>query len=223
MKNKVILCICVFLLSSSCAANHDTETKIKKHVDKTKTEYINEIKNLIAATKEIIDKRKLQQTEPTDPNPVDDEKLEEVFDIDKRAYDFINSFLTNAEFNIFAKIFNKPKLSPGKVLNSIAILELNLEQTINHLDSKKDTLDKANTVDLEKIKNSLEQLFSIRNFFSKIIKKTLLDYQNNTDSIKTDDSKSESYFNTIFNRFNEKIKEVRNMKKTILVIPIPAL
>ncbi|WP_044055037.1 CRASP family complement regulator-acquiring lipoprotein [Borreliella bissettiae] len=76
---------------------------------------------------------------------------------------------------------------------------------------------------MEKIKNSLEQLFSIRNFFSTNIKQTLLDHQNNTGSIKTDDSKSESYFNTIFNQFNEKIKEVRNLKKTILAIPIPAL
>ncbi|ACN92246.1 hypothetical protein [Borreliella burgdorferi] len=42
------------------------------------------------------------------------------------------------------------------MLNNIAILELNLEETINYLDSKKDVLDKVNTLDLEKIKNSLE-------------------------------------------------------------------
>ncbi|WP_233421663.1 hypothetical protein [Borreliella bissettiae] len=117
MKNKIILCICVFLLLNSCTANHDTETEIKKHVDKTKNEYINETKNLIAATKESIEKRKLQQPEPADQSPVDGKNGEKVFEIYKRAYDFINSFLTDDEFDKFSTIFNKPKLqSPGKVL-----------------------------------------------------------------------------------------------------------
>ncbi|WP_373538276.1 CRASP family complement regulator-acquiring lipoprotein [Borreliella afzelii] len=53
------------------------------------------------------------------------------------------------------------------MLNSITILELNLEQIINHLSLKKDVLDKAKILDLKMIKNSLEQLFSIRKIFSK--------------------------------------------------------
>ncbi|MBB6208460.1 virulence associated lipoprotein [Borreliella lanei] len=224
MKNNIILCMCVFLLLNSCTANHDTKPEIKKHVDKTKNEYINEIKNLIATTKESIDKRKLLQAKPVDQNLVNDKNNKKVFEIDKRAFDFINSFLTDDEFNKFSTIFHKTKLkSPGKVLNSIAILELNIEQVINHLDLKKETLDKANTSDLENIKNSLEKLFSIRNFFSTIIKRILLDHQNNENSIKLDDSKSETYFNTIYNQFNEKNKKVRNLKKTILSMPIPAL
>ncbi|ACN93538.1 CRASP family complement regulator-acquiring lipoprotein (plasmid) [Borreliella finlandensis] len=215
MKNNIILCMCVFLLLNSCTVNHDTETKIKKHADKTKNEYINEIKNLIATTKESIDKRKLLQSKPADQNLVDDKNNKKVFEIDKRAFDFINSFLTNDEFNKFATIFNKPTLkSPGKVLNSIAILELNLEQVIIHLGSKKDALDKANTSDLEKIKNSLEQLFSIRIFFSTIIKRILLDHQNNKNS-----KSEETYFDTIYNQFNEKNKEVGNLRKTILSLP----
>nr|WP_323368339.1 CRASP family complement regulator-acquiring lipoprotein [Borrelia maritima] len=65
-------------------------------------------------------------------------------------------------------MFHKPKLqSPGKILNSIAILELNIEQTINQLESKKDALDKAYTLDLEKIKNSLEQLILYKEIFFK--------------------------------------------------------
>uniref|UniRef100_UPI003B216C11 CRASP family complement regulator-acquiring lipoprotein n=1 Tax=Borreliella californiensis TaxID=373543 RepID=UPI003B216C11 len=224
MKNKIILCICVFFLLSSCTANHDIETKIKKHIDKTKNEYINEIKNLIATTKESIDKHKLLQTEAVDQNPVDDKNNKKVFEIDKRAFDFLTSFLTDDEYNKFETIFHKPKLqSPGKVLNNIAILELNLEQTINHLDSKKDALDKANTLDLEKIKNSFEQLLSIREFFSKSIKKILLDYQKNENSIQIEDSKLEEHLGITLNQFNEKNKEVKNLKKTILSIPIPAL
>nr|WP_235633208.1 virulence associated lipoprotein [Borreliella mayonii] len=114
-------------------------------------------------------------------------------------------------------MFNKPTLqSPGKALNSIAILELNLEQTINHLCSKKDALDKTNTSDLEKIKNSLKQLPSIRKFFSKNIKQILLDYQKNKNSIQTEDSKLEEYLGMTLNQFNKKNKGVRNLKNTIL-------
>ncbi len=91
------------------------------------------------------------------------------------------------------------------------------------MDLKKDALNKANTLDLEKIKNSLKQLFSIRKFFSTSIKQILLDYQKNTNSIKTEDSKLEEYLGTILNQFNEKNKEVGNLKNTILSIPIPTL
>ncbi|AXK69719.1 hypothetical protein BbuMM1_I110 (plasmid) [Borreliella burgdorferi] len=51
----------------------------------------------------------------------------------------------------------------------------------------------------------------------------MLDYQKNTNSIKTEDSKLEEYLGTILNQFNEKNKEVGNLKNTILSIPIPTL
>ncbi|PRQ94636.1 blasticidin-S acetyltransferase [Borreliella burgdorferi] len=182
------------------------------------------MKNLIAIDKESIDKNELLRAKPENQKPANNKNEEKAFKIDSRAFDFINSFLTDDEFNEFEKIFHKPKLqSHGKILNSIAILELNLEKTINHLDLKKDALNKANTLDLEKIKNSLKQLFSIRKFFSTSIKQILLDYQKNTNSIKTEDSKLEEYLDTILNQFNEKNKEVGNLKNTILSIPIPTL
>nr|WP_307880108.1 hypothetical protein [Borreliella burgdorferi] len=37
--------------------------------------------------------------------------------------------------------------------------------------------------------------------------------------MKPDDSKSGTYFDTIYDQFNEKNKEVRNLKKTILSLP----
>ncbi|WP_421136369.1 CRASP family complement regulator-acquiring lipoprotein (plasmid) [Borreliella yangtzensis] len=70
------------------------------------------------------------------------------------------------------------------------------------------------------MKNSLEQLFSIRDFFSKTVKQILLDYQKNKNSIKTDDSQLNSYFDTLSNQLNEKNKEVNNLRTTILSIPI---
>ncbi|XOU12971.1 CRASP family complement regulator-acquiring lipoprotein (plasmid) [Borreliella americana] len=224
MKNKIILCMCVFLLLNSCNSDHDTGATLKKYADKTKNEYINEIKNLMAATKESIDKDEMLPAKPANQNPESGKNKEKAFEIDSRAFNFINSFLTDDEFNKFVTIFHKPKLqSPNKVLNSIAILELNIEQTINQLYSKKDALSKADTSDLEKIKNSLEQLSSIRKFFSKSIKQILLDYQKNKNSIQTEDSKLEEYLGTTLNQFNDKKKEAGNLKNTILSISIPAV
>uniref|UniRef100_UPI001CB701B5 virulence associated lipoprotein n=1 Tax=Borreliella bavariensis TaxID=664662 RepID=UPI001CB701B5 len=121
-------------------------------------------------------------------------------------------------------IFHKPKLqSPGQILNSIAILELNLERIINHLSLETDALDKVKISDLKKIGNSLEQFFSIRTIVSTEIKQILLDYRENKNSIKTDDSKLETYLSEKLNRFNEKKKENDNLKTTILSISISGI
>ncbi len=76
MKNNIILCMCVFLLLNSCTANHEAEAKIKKHVDKTKNEYINEIKNLIAIDKESIDKNELLRAKPENQKPANNKSLQ---------------------------------------------------------------------------------------------------------------------------------------------------
>ncbi|WP_417903335.1 CRASP family complement regulator-acquiring lipoprotein [Borreliella andersonii] len=219
MQNKIILCIiCVFSLLNSCNSDHNTKAAVKQHTDKITSEYADEIKKLIATTK----KSKPLRAKPEDQKPVNS-KNGKVFEIDKRAFDFINSFLTDDELDEFTTIFHKPQLkSPGKVLNSIAILEMHLAWVIKDLDSKKDTLDKTSTSDLKKIKNSLEQLFSIRKFFSTNIKQILLDHQNNKNSIKSEDSKLEEYLGMKLNQFNEKNKEVRYLKETILSVPILA-
>lgn len=221
----------VFLLLNSCSADHDTETAIKKHIDKaksshinkTKNIYIDEIKNLIEIPKATIDKNKISPIKPEEQKTVDSQADGEIFTIDTRAFDFISTFLAENEIDEFITIFNKPKQKSiaAKVLNTIAILELEVEKTINHLFLKKDALDKAKISDLKKIKNSLEQLFSIRKFFSKTIKQILLDYQKNKNSIKTDDSQLNSYLDTLSNQLNEKNKEVNNLRTTILSTPIP--
>ncbi|APJ09305.1 CRASP family complement regulator-acquiring lipoprotein [Borreliella afzelii] len=225
MKNNIILCMCVFLLLNSCGADHATETAIKKHIDKTENANISETKNLIEIIKTTIDKNKLPPIEPEESQEtVDSESDGEVFTIDKRAFDFINTFLTNDELDEFTTIFHKPKLqSPGQILNNIAILELNLERIINHLSLETDALDKVKISDLKKIGNSLEQFFSIRTIVSTEIKQILLDYRENKNSIKTDDSKLETYLSEKLNRFNEKKKENDNLKTTILSISISGI
>ncbi len=214
--------MCVFLLLNSCSADHDTETAITKHINKTKNTYIDEIKNLIETPKATIGKNKISPIKPEGQKNAYSQVNGEVFTIDKRAFDFINTFLTENEIDEFIIIFHKPKLkSAATVLNTIAILELDMEKTIKHLFLKKDALDKAKISDLKKIKNSLKQLFSIRKFFAKTIKQILLDYQKNRKSIKTDNSKLNSYFDTLSNQLNEKNKEVKNLRTTIVSTPIP--
>ncbi|WP_327786031.1 CRASP family complement regulator-acquiring lipoprotein [Borreliella valaisiana] len=61
----------------------------------------------------------------------------------------------------------------------------------------------------------------MRNFFAKTIKQILLDYQKNKKSIKTDDSKLNSYFDTLSNQLNEKNKGVKNLRTTIVSTTIP--
>ncbi|WP_424632688.1 CRASP family complement regulator-acquiring lipoprotein [Borreliella lusitaniae] len=243
MKNNIILYMCVFLLLNSCGANHDVSTAIKKHIDETKNTHIDEIKkyideiknthideikstnideidNLIEKGKTILDKKKMIPNEPAESQNSKTDK--EVFTIGLRAFNFINTFLTENEIDEFETIFHKPSIkSTSGVLNSITILELSLENAINYLSLKKDVLDQVKIADLKKIKNSLEELFSIRKLFSTVIKQILLDYQNNKSLIKTDDSKLETYINVILSQFNNKNKEVNDLKTTILSIPIP--
>ncbi len=178
MKNNIILCMCVFLLLNSCSADHDTETAIKNILIKQKYIYWWN-KNLIETPKATIGKNKISPIKPEGQKKAHSQVNGEVFTIDKRAFDFINTFLTENEINNFITIFNKPTLksTAAKILNSIAILELDVEKTIKHLLPEKDALDKTKISDLQKIKNSLKQLFSIRNFFAKTIKQILLDYQ----------------------------------------------
>ncbi|WP_419260137.1 CRASP family complement regulator-acquiring lipoprotein [Borreliella afzelii] len=70
---------------------------------------------------------------------------------------------------------------------------------------QKETLDKLDTSDLEKLKNSFEKILSIIQNVSEMSKQLLLDYKNATNLIKTDINKLESYVYTIYIQFKEKI------------------
>ncbi len=138
MKNNIILCMCVFLLLNSCSADHDTETAIKNILIKQKYIYWWN-KNLIETPKATIGKNKISPIKPAGQKTAYSQVNGEVFAIDKRAFDFISNSLAENEINKFITIFNKPKLksTAAKVPNSIAILELDVEKTINHLFLKK--------------------------------------------------------------------------------------
>ncbi len=65
---------------------------------------------------------------------------------------------------------------------------------------KKDTLDKLEISNLEKLKNSFKELLSTKATISETLNKLLLDYQNDENSIKTDSTKLESHVTTHYNQ-----------------------
>ncbi len=93
-----------------------------------------------------------------------------------------------------------------------------LDIATNYLYSKKETLDKLDTSDLEKLKNSFEKILSIIQNVSEMSKQLLLDYKNATNLIKTDINKLESYVNTLHNQFKEQTTEVETLQQVILSI-----
>ncbi|WP_234930143.1 virulence associated lipoprotein, partial [Borreliella garinii] len=88
----------------------------------------------------------------------------------------------------------------------------------DHLYPKKDTLDKLDTSNLEKLKQSLEKVLSIIKIVSEKSKQLLLDYQSDKNSIKTDVSKLKSYLKILNSRTREKVTEAENLQNVILSI-----
>ncbi|WLN25748.1 complement regulator-acquiring protein [Borreliella valaisiana] len=111
----------------------------------------------------------------------------------------------------------------GGLLNAIRDFGSILDEMIFCLYPKKDTLDKLEISDLEKLKNSFEKLLSIKTIFSEDINQILLDYQNNENLIKTDTTKLKSHATTLLNQILEKIKEARELRSEILFLLIKNL
>ncbi|WP_366921346.1 virulence associated lipoprotein [Borreliella garinii] len=93
-----------------------------------------------------------------------------------------------------------------------------LDIVTDHLYPKVDTLDKLSTLDLEKLKQSLEKVLSIIKIVSEESKQLLLDYQIDKNSIKTDVTKLKSHLNTLNSQKREKVTEAENLKNVILSI-----
>ncbi|WP_110467066.1 CRASP family complement regulator-acquiring lipoprotein [Borreliella garinii] len=69
---------------------------------------------------------------------------------------------------------NYREIGPNKKqLNKLDTLENSIDSTIVHLCFKEDTLEKPNTLNLKKLKDSFEQLFSIRTIVSKALIKPI--------------------------------------------------
>ncbi|WP_210376908.1 virulence associated lipoprotein, partial [Borreliella valaisiana] len=129
----------------------------------------------------------------------------------------VYSVLLNAIETNELKKFSEIRILSIKVLEIFSLFNLfgsTLDDVVVHLYSKKDTLDKLEISDLETLKNSFEKLLSIKTIFSKISKHLLLDYQNNENLIKTDNTKLGSYVVALSNQIKEKYNEAERLKRT---------
>lgn len=81
------------------------------------------------------------------------------------------------------------------------------KKIVNFLYPKKDNLEKLETSVLKKLKDSLENFLEIKKIASEMMHKLLLDYQNNTNRIKTDKNELKSYADTLFNQMTKNPKK----------------
>ncbi|WP_420025691.1 virulence associated lipoprotein [Borreliella valaisiana] len=77
---------------------------------------------------------------------------------------------------------------------------------------KRDTLNKLDISNLEKIKESFEKILSTVKFVSEASKQLLLDYRNDKDLIKTDKNKLESHVDALRKQMLEKALEVEKLR-----------
>ncbi|WP_424632687.1 virulence associated lipoprotein [Borreliella lusitaniae] len=101
------------------------------------------------------------------------------------------------------------------IFNHFSTLGGVLDIVTDHLYPKKDALDKLDTSDLEKLKNNLEKILSTITTVSEMIKKLTLDYKNNENPIKTDNTELESHINTLYNQIQEKAIEAEKLRDEI--------
>ncbi|WKC77456.1 virulence associated lipoprotein [Borreliella valaisiana] len=118
------------------------------------------------------------------------------------------------EFSNIIMITNKT----NSLLSNFSNLGGVLDVVTDRLYPKKSNLDKLNTSDLEKIKESFEKILSIIKSVSETSKQILLDYQNNKNLIKTDVEKLKSYLDILCNQMRKKAMEAEKLQKIILSI-----
>ncbi|WPM06346.1 virulence associated lipoprotein (plasmid) [Borreliella sinica] len=132
------------------------------------------------------------------------------------TYAALNDIDTNALKKLSAIIILSGQAD--SLLNIFKRFGNTLDDVTVYLSSKKDTLEKLDILDLEKLKNSLEKLLSIKTIISNILNKLLLDYQNNENLIKTEIANFKSYINILSNQILEKSEEAKILKTDIFVM-----
>ncbi|MBB6032037.1 hypothetical protein HNR35_001040 [Borreliella spielmanii] len=127
-------------------------------------------------------------------NAIDTNKLKELSEI------ILLSGQTGALFNIFKELGNT------------------IDDVIVSLYSKKDTLNKLEILDLENLKNSFEKLLSTKTIVSEMLSQLLLDYQNDKNLIKTNNTNLEFHVHAILKQIVKKSEETEKLKSDIISI-----
>lgn len=127
-------------------------------------------------------------------NTIDTNKLKELSEI------ILLSAQTGAPFNIFKEL--------GNTINDVIV----------GLYSKKDTLNKLEILDLENLKNSFEKLLSTKTIVSEMLSQLLLDYQNDKNLIKRNNTNIKFHVHTLLKQIVKKSEETEKPKSEIISI-----
>ncbi|AXK69733.1 antigen, P35, putative (plasmid) [Borreliella burgdorferi] len=204
-------------------ANYKEEKEAKEEGINKKTEntLLNDLRNLIETAKKDNDKytQKLKEESSSQYGIL---AFKDLFWLDgineqlsanterskayrKRAYSILNT-INDASLKNFSEIVLASGQTQG-IFNTLNSLGSNFEKIVNCLYPKKDNLEKLETSVLKKLKDSLENFLEIKKIASEMMHKLLLDYQNNTNRIKTDKNELKSYADTLFNQMTKKPKK----------------
>ncbi|MBB6208391.1 virulence associated lipoprotein [Borreliella lanei] len=135
----------------------------------------------------------------------------------KRTYSILTNTINDNELKNFSKIIESSGQLQG-IFNIFNSLGGAFEDVIAFLYPKKDNLEELMTSHLKKLKDSLEKFLSIKTTVSEMMHQLLLDYQNDENSIKTDENELKSHVEDIYNKITEKSKEAEKLKNDIYSI-----
>ncbi|ABH02201.1 putative lipoprotein, Borrelia protein family PFam60 (plasmid) [Borreliella afzelii PKo] len=148
------------------------------------------------------------------------EKIADNSDKSKRYRKYIYATLNAIDTNKL-KEFSEIIILSGQTQSLFSIFNefgSAIDDVIVYLYSKKDTINKLDTLDLEKLKNSFEKLLSTKTIVSEMLNQLLLDYQNNKNLIKTNFTKLKSYVIELYKQLVKKREESENLKNDIISI-----
>ncbi|WP_418905150.1 complement regulator-acquiring protein (plasmid) [Borreliella finlandensis] len=126
----------------------------------------------------------------------------------------ILSTLSLHELKEFSNIvINENKLVPVvDMFNFFSSIGGALDTTTDSLYPKKDNLDKLDLSDLEKLKNSFEEILSAKERVASGAMQLVRDYKN----LKTDINKLKSYLNDLYNESEEQATKAENLEEFIV-------
>ncbi|WNY69110.1 virulence associated lipoprotein [Borreliella lusitaniae] len=131
----------------------------------------------------------------------------------KNVYSALYTIDTN-QLKTVSEIIIKAGKTQG-TLNTISLHEGKIADTIVDLYSKKDTLNKLEISDIEKLTNSFKKILSIKKDVSDAVNQLLLDYKNDKNNIKTNTDELKSSLTALQKQLREKETETDKLKEEI--------
>ncbi|WP_363325308.1 virulence associated lipoprotein [Borreliella turdi] len=137
----------------------------------------------------------------------------------RRTYEILNTIHPD-ELKEFSKMMLMISLEQGaKFFNLITLFVSIFDEVIDRIYPEKDSLEKLDISDLNKLKNWFEELLSIKIIVSKTLSQLLIDYKNDKNSIKTNNSTTlQSHVTKIQKQIEEKENEAKKLKNDLLSI-----